>query len=100
MTYAIQPLPFSRGAELDIYWPWTAWLPSGESVASYTLTPDAGVTIVSDSEAAGTVSAVVALADAAALGREYRVRCEIVTTPGGLTDSRYFRLLAADRSGG
>lgn len=95
-TYAVQPLPMTPGATLDIAWPWADWLPSGDTLDTYTLTPSAGVTVISDSDTSGTVTAWVTLDADTPVGARAEVRCDITTT-GGRTDARVFYLMAMAR---
>lgn len=59
------------GAEAD-------WLTSGESIASYTITADTGITVVSDSLTDSNKSVTVWLSGGTA-GQRYKVVCQITT---------------------
>jgi hypothetical protein len=85
------------GASLDIAWPWgEEWLPAGDTISSYTLTPSPGVTVDSHSQAAGTVTAWVTLDEMLAENTRADVECKITTAEGRI-DARLFRLVAIKR---
>ena len=98
MTSAAQPLPIAPGATLDISWDWSAWLAASETISARTVTVGTGLTKVSDSAAAGIVTAMVTApaTSVAALGTQLAARCSI-TTSAGRTDSRRFLLVLTDR---
>jgi hypothetical protein len=76
----------SPGSRLDYTFDWSAWLPSGDTIASHTVTVTGGSTDA-DSEAAGIVTAWVTVPAAAPDGAAVQITCAIVTT-GGREDSR------------
>ena len=75
-------------------WIGLGWLPAGESIATYTLTADPALTIESDSLAANVVTAVVS---GGVRRQTHKLRCHIVTSPGGLEDDRTIYLKMNDR---
>lgn len=87
--------PINRGATLDWSWDWTDWLLPGDAIASRVVTPSAGLTVGSTTDATGVVTTVVTCDPAAPIGATLRLTCSI-TTAGGKTDSRSW-LLTVDR---
>jgi hypothetical protein len=77
-------------AILTYSWDWTAWL-DGDTIASYVVTSQTGLTIDSDNQVAGVVSAVVSGGNP---GRLMWATCSIVTVLGQ-TDERtmYFNVI-------
>jgi hypothetical protein len=74
-----QPLPLSPTADLDVAWDWTAWLGT-DSIASYVITPSAGISAHSDSRAAGVVTTWLTLsAPIQPAGALLSVACKITT---------------------
>lgn len=82
-----------RDAVLDFAFDWSAWLAQGETISSKTITPSAGITVNSSSEAGGVVT--VWLSSSAAIS-DQTVACRI-TTNAGRTDERTIRLVVTDR---
>jgi hypothetical protein len=79
-TYAKAP-----AAVLDYGWDWSEWLAEmDDTVASYTITPDDGLTLDSDYESEGIITAWLSGGTASV---SYNVVCQVVTT-GGRTDER------------
>lgn len=68
--------------KLDYTWPWSDWLPPGDHVKTYTLTPQSGVTKVTEGMASDDVTAVLAVDPALPFGTERTVLCHIVTIAG------------------
>jgi aconitase A len=77
-------------AVLDYKFDWRArtngngksdWLASGETIASYTIAPEAGITVDSDSLSNSNTSVTVWLSGGT-LDGEYEVSCSIVTSAG------------------
>jgi hypothetical protein len=75
-------------AVLDFRWDWRAltngtgssdWLADGETISSYTVTVPSGITLDSDSEADGAVTAWLS---GGVAGEDYDVTCSIVTSAG------------------
>lgn len=93
-----QPLPISPGATLDISWNWSAWLQAGETITAQDVVPVTPLTVVSDSESAGVVTAMITApaTPAAAFGTTLTVRCTI-STSASRTDTRRFTLVLTDR---
>jgi hypothetical protein len=86
-------------AVLDYSWDWTNWLVEGDSIASYSLTPPTGVTIVSHSRDEAVVTAFMSVGEVIPEG-ESAVRLGItchVTTTEGREDDRTLHLLVIER---
>lgn len=81
-------------AVLDYGWDWAAWLASGDTIASYTLTVTSGGTVTIDSDSDDGTS-VVAFISGGTTGRSV-VTCHIVTT-AGREDDRSIILDVRDR---
>jgi hypothetical protein len=64
---------------LDYTFDWTDFLATGETISSYTVTPDTGLTKDSDSQASGVITYWVSGGTADSL---YNVVCKIVTSAG------------------
>ena len=71
-------------AVLDYTFDWSDWLPTGDTISSYTVTVATGLTKVSDSS---TTTAVTVWLSGGTVGAWYAVQCRIVTV-GGRTDDR------------
>jgi hypothetical protein len=99
-TQAVQPLPMTPGATLEIYWDWTidGWLEAGEAISLHTITVPTGVTLGTHSAASGVVTAWITLASDVPLYVELSIACQITTdhTPAR-TDTRVYRLLPSIR---
>jgi len=80
-------------AVLDYVFDWTEWLATGESISSYTITADTGITVETDSEASGKVTVWLSGGTA---GINYKVACKI-TTSAGRTDERTIWIKVVDR---
>jgi hypothetical protein len=64
---------------LDYTFDWTSFLATGETISSYTVTPDTGLTKDSDSQASGVITYWLSGGTADSL---YNVVCKIVTSAG------------------
>ena len=71
-------------AVLDYVFDWSAYLDTGETISSYTITVQTGITKNSDSQAAGKVTVWMS---GGTDGTMYSVACRIVTS-AGRTDER------------
>lgn len=81
-------------AALDYSWDWSAWLTAeADTLSTYTVTVPAGLTLDSDSETGGVVTAWISGGTA---GTSYEVLCEIVTA-GARTDQRTMTLRCKNR---
>jgi hypothetical protein len=89
-------------AKLDYPFDWRAktnghgdsdWLATGETIISYELTVDDGITLVSSSESNG---AVVAWISGGEVGQWYKVACKI-TTSAGRIDERTLHIRVENR---
>jgi hypothetical protein len=80
-------------AVLDYSTSWSSWLDDGETISSYTVTVPAGLTLASDSEDAGVVTAWISGGTA---GENYRVEYKI-TTSAGRTDERSITISVRER---
>lgn len=84
----------SPGASLDYVFNWTDWLAEvSDTIVSYTVVVQSGLTKASDSIAAGRVTATLS---GGTLGKTYFAKCTITTT-GGRTDSRTIYLHIVNR---
>jgi len=83
MVYKKFP-PKDPDAVLDYAFDWTKWLQTSESISTYTISIDAGLTKDSDSETAGIVTVWLS---GGTDGETYKVACRI-TTGLGRTDER------------
>ena len=83
--------PKSPGAKLDYKFDWapktngdptkTDWLEAGETIASYSVSADSGITIDSDTLADNNTSVVVWVSGGTD-GTRYKIKCAITTTLG------------------
>lgn len=65
---------------LDFTFDWAdSWLATGETISSYTVTADTGLTIDSDSQASGVITYWVSGGTA---NQRYSVACKIITSAG------------------
>lgn len=69
------------------------WLEADETIASYIVTPDTGITVDSDSESNGVVTVWLSGGTA---GENYKVACKI-TTSAGRTDERTIWIKVVNR---
>jgi|SRR3989304_5014133 len=67
--------------KLDYIFDWTYWLEAGETIASYVLTVETGITKVSDALVDSNRQVVVWLSGGT-LGERYTIDC-VITTQGG-----------------
>lgn len=89
------PNPFTADPDslLDYSVDWSQWLADGETIASYNITVESGITLSSDSENDGVVTVWLTGGTA---GRRYDVTCQITTSEGRI-DERSFVLKVVDR---
>ena len=80
-------------AVLDYSFDWSDWLDVTETISSYTIDADTGITVDSDSESAGVVTVWLSGGTA---GQTYAVRCEIVTSDSR-TDERTMLIKVQER---
>jgi broad specificity phosphatase PhoE len=80
-------------ATLDWKFNWTNWLSAAEEISSATVTVSAGLTKVSDTNTANTVTVWLS---GGTLGESYTVNCRI-TTNQGRTDERTIGIRLTDR---
>jgi hypothetical protein len=78
---------------LDYNFDWSGWLDTNETIASFTVTADTGLTVDSSTEAAGKVTAWLS---GGTEGTRYKVVCEIVTD-AGRTDDRTITIVVTER---
>ena len=64
---------------LDYTFDWTDYLETGETIASYVITADTGITSGTESQASGVVTYWLTGGDAT---YTYKVACKIVTSAG------------------
>ena len=92
-----QPLPFDPSADLDVQWDWTAWL-GADSIASYVITPGAGVSAHGDSRASGVVTTWLTLSAGLPAGSIVSVACNVTTANSvPRVDTRTIRLQVTAR---
>ena len=72
---------------------WSDWLEIGETISSYVVIVDSGLTLVTDSEAEGVVTAWLS---GGTVGKAYTVTVHIITSVGR-EDDRSFRVVIAQR---
>lgn len=96
MKSAVQPLPITPGATLDIAWDWSAWLADGDTLSNQEVDASAGMTAGSSSINGSRVEARVSVPSNTATGTSLWARCK-VTTGSGQTDSRKFMFIVKDR---
>lgn len=94
--------PKDPDAVLDYVFDWAAltngtgtsdWLESGETISSYVVTVGSGLTLDSDSQSSGQVTAWVSGGTA---GETYTVACRI-STSAGRTDERTVKVRVVER---
>ena len=85
--------PKDPNAVLDYEFGWDTWLGTSETISSYTITPDAGITVDSSSESGGIVTAWLSGGTA---GEAYIIACKIGTDEGR-TDERSIRIDCMER---
>ena len=90
-----EPFIKDPDAVLDFVFDWRVknWLESTETISSYTIDADTGITVDSDSETGGVVTAWLS---GGTDGENYTVRCEIVTSEGR-TDERSIDIKVMER---
>ncbi len=70
-------------AVLDYVFDWTGWLATGETISSYTVTAQSGITLDSDSATDDTVTVWLS---GGTSGSRYRVSCKITTNAGRIDE--------------
>ena len=80
-------------ATLDFSFDWSDWLESSETISSYTVTVDSGITKDSDSQASGIVTVWLKGGTA---GQSYSVACKITTSDSRI-DERTIEIFVTDR---
>lgn len=71
-------------AGLDYTFNWSGWLSKeGDTISSYVITADAGITVVSDSKSSGKI--IVWLSGGTA-GNVYTVACRVTTVLGRIEE--------------
>jgi hypothetical protein len=83
-------------AKLPYAWDFVgdSYLSEGETIDSYVLTPDPGVTVHSSQQVNGVITALIS---GGTPGKRHAVRCHIVTTPNAYEDDRTIYLRIVDR---
>lgn len=84
------------GAILDYQWDWSSWLAVGETIASFTITAPAGITVQSSSN---TTTTVTVWLTGGSPQTNYDIHCTIVTnaTPQARTDIRTITIIVGNR---
>ena len=80
-------------AELDFAFDWTDWLAESETIDDHTVTVQTGLTLISDSETDGVVTAWISGGTA---GRTYTVAC-LIETNANRIDERTMRIQVMER---
>ena len=80
-------------AVLDFAFDWSSWLAESETINTYTVTVESGLTKDSDSQANGKVTVWLS---GGTDGTWYSVACRIVTS-AGRTDERTMRIRVEER---
>ena len=80
-------------AVLDFAFDWSSWLATSETISSHTVTVEAGITLDSDSESSGIVTAWLSGGTANTV---YDVACKIVTS-ASRTDERTIKIKVLQR---
>lgn len=97
MSLTLQNPLKDPSAVLDYVFDWRPdtkpWLATGETIASYIVTPDTGITVDSSTEDAGKVTVWLSGGTA---GINYKVAC-LITTTAGRTDERTIWIKVVDR---
>ena len=71
------------GAEIDYEFDWSDWLATGETIDSYTVTAETGLTVLSDAVIDSTKVRIIFRVDGDK-GEKLDLACQITTTPSGL----------------
>jgi hypothetical protein len=79
-------------AVLDYAWNWATWLGT-DTIATHTVTAEAGLTVASST---ATTTAVTAWLSGGTVGESYTVTCRIVTA-AARTDERSIMIQVRDR---
>lgn len=74
-------------SELDYYFDWSDWLEDGETITSFDVSGETGITVY-DTSLTGANSVVEAWLRDGVLGQSYRVTCSIITS-NDRHDARY-----------
>ena len=97
MSLTLQNPLKDPSAELDYAFNWRPdtkpWLEADETIASYIVTPDTGITVDSSTEDDGKVTVWLSGGTA---GINYKVAC-LITTSAGRTDERTIWIKVVDR---
>ena len=80
-------------AVLDFHFDWSGWLASGETISSYVITTQTGITKDSDSDSSGIVTVWLSGGTA---GSNYSLACKI-TTSDSRTDERTMTIEVRNR---
>lgn len=80
-------------ATLDFVFDWSDWLQSGETISSYIITTDSGITNEGDDESDGIVTVWLSGGTA---GARYSVACKITTSLNRI-DERTMLVWVAER---
>lgn len=82
-------------ATLDYPFDWTAWLATGETITTFTVTVPTGLVQATPAPSATATTVTVWLAGGTP-GQRYTVACRVVTS-AGRDDTRSIQLLIQDR---
>ena len=80
-------------ANLDFTFDWSDWLATGETISTFTITEDTGITSGTESQSGGIVTYWLS---GGTVGTNYKVACKIVTS-AGRTDERSVTVKVVNR---
>lgn len=94
----LEPKPINPGATLDFSCDWSDWLKSGETVASFVITPGPDLIVNSGSASSTTITAWVTLPATVPIGQVLKLVFKVVTNNvPPRTDYRTMHLIATER---
>jgi hypothetical protein len=79
--------------ELDYGFDWSSWLASGESIATYSLSAEAGITLGTNSVNAGIITYWLS---GGTEGETYKITCQVETNEGRIGE-RTMRIRVLER---
>lgn len=96
MPVMVSPIPqFIKdpASVLDFQWDWSSWLAPDETINTFDVEPDTGITKGSAAQTAGVIDAWFSGGE---VGKFYYVACTI-TTSQGRTDTRRIQIAVINR---
>lgn len=64
---------------LDYEWDWSVWLPTGDTISTFSFTADTGITIETNPAASNTTTTATVFLGGGTAGTTYNVTCQITT---------------------